>query len=335
MRRLNNMRDRNGETMPRKDVLKTKETIKPQVDVGIIVGRFQLHKLHEAHRKLINTVISNHPRVIIFLGLSEVRNTKKNPLDFNARKQMLLEEFPDSDLEIHYISDCKSDEEWSKNLDDQIGKFLNPGQKPLLYGSRDSFIKSYHGKFPTTELESDTFISATEVRKSISAKTIASPEFRAGVIYSTQSRYPTAFQTVDVAIFNEDNTKILLGKKPKEDKHRFIGGFSDPNSNSLEEDAKREVMEETGLNELSDPVYIGSAKISDWRYSSGDDCIKTAFFSVNLLWGRPQASDDISEVKWFDIKELLENYKNLIVPEHHVLFDILNKKVLCKFILNS
>jgi bifunctional NMN adenylyltransferase/nudix hydrolase len=262
------------------------------------------------------------------LGLSEVRNTKKNPLDFNARKQMLLEEFPKDDLEIHYINDVKSDEEWSKNLDEQIAKHLNPGQKITLYGSRDSFLQYYTGKNKTVELESDTFISGTEMRKTISAKTIASADFRAGVIYSTQSRYPTAYQTVDIAIFNEDMTKILLGRKPKETKHRFIGGFSDPRSLSLEIDAKREVHEETGIDEVSEPVYIGSTIIEDWRYpQDGDDRIKTAFFWVKMLWGRPQASDDIAEVKWFEIDNLFKNYKDLIVKEHWVLVEMLIKNM--------
>jgi len=316
--------------MTTKNVLKVKEEVKENTVVGGLVCRMQVHKLHDAHRKLIQTVINNHKRVIIFLGLSEVRNTKKNPLDFNARKQMLIEEFPKDDLEIHYINDVKDDSDWSKNLDDQISKHLNPGQTITLYGSRDSFIQYYNGKNKTIELESDVFVSGTEMRKTISAKTIASPEFRAGVIYSTQSRYPTAYQTVDVAIFNEDFTKILLGKKPKEDKHRFIGGFSDPRSNSLEDDAKREVMEETGLCEISDPVYIGSTKILDWRYpKDGEDCIKTAFFYCKLLFGRPQASDDISEVKWFDFDDLCRNGagEELIVKEHHVLLNMLFKNM--------
>jgi len=39
-------------------------------DVGIIVGRFQVHKLTEAHFKLIDTVLKRHKKVIIFLGVS-------------------------------------------------------------------------------------------------------------------------------------------------------------------------------------------------------------------------------------------------------------------------
>ena len=54
--------------------------------------------------------------------------------------------------------------------------------------------------------------------------------------------------------------QVLLVKKPGEKAWRFIGGFSDPSSNSLEEDAKREVKEETGVD-ISEPVYLGSSLI--------------------------------------------------------------------------
>ena len=42
----------------------------PSTDVGIIVGRFQVDELHDAHVDLIQYVFDQHPKVIIFLGLS-------------------------------------------------------------------------------------------------------------------------------------------------------------------------------------------------------------------------------------------------------------------------
>lgn len=300
--------------------LKEKQEVTPQV--GILIARFQVHTLHEAHRALINTVLEKHDRVLIFLGLSDVRNTHNNPLDFNSRKQMLLSEFPDANLEIHYINDCKEDSEWSVELDRQIGKWLNPGQKALLYGSRDSFIKSYNGRYPTCELESDTIISGTEMRRRISAKTIASADFRAGMIYASQSRYPVCYPTVDVAIFNDDYTKILLGKKPKEKEYRLIGGFADPGSPSYEADARREAMEETNLD-VSTPEYVGSALIRDYRYELEKDKIKTMLFVCKVVSGRAEASDDISEIRWFDLKFLFENYKDIVVKEHLILIEML------------
>jgi len=63
-------------------------------DVGIIIGRFQVHQLTQAHKELIQFVIDRHTKVVIFLGLSPLLVTRNNPLDFESRKQMILKEFP-------------------------------------------------------------------------------------------------------------------------------------------------------------------------------------------------------------------------------------------------
>ena len=301
-----------------------KEKIKNNSDCGIIVGRFHSHILHEAHKDLIKSVIDRHERIIIFLGLSPLKNTSSNPLDFKSRKAMIEEEFKDS-VEIHYIDDNRDNDVWSKNLDKQITKWLNPNQTATLYGSRDSFLKCYSGKYPTCELESEYFVSGTEVRKKIINSYPPTKDFRAGMIAATGLRFPTAYQTVDVAVINNDKNEILLVKKPTENKWRFIGGFSDPNSESLEIDAKREVQEETGVA-IGEPQYIGSTLINDWRYSkrNGADRIKTALFTAPYIYGNPVGADDVEAAKWFPLATLK---KEDMMEEHHILLDLLAKKL--------
>jgi bifunctional NMN adenylyltransferase/nudix hydrolase len=295
-----------------------------KTDVGVIVARFHCHELHEAHKDLIQSVLNRHERVILFLGLSPLRNTTKNPLDFKCRKAMVEEMFPQ--VEIHYADDNRDDAVWSKNLDKQLLKWLNPAQTVTLYGSRDSFIKRYHGKFPTCELESEIFISATEIRKKIINNYPPTKDFRAGMIAATGTRFPTAYQTVDVAIINTLKKEILLVKKPNETKFRFCGGFSDPRSTSLEQDARREVKEETGV-EIGEPTYIGSTLINDWRYASEQDKIKTAFFVAEYIYGAPQGADDVEVAKWFKISTLT---KDDLMEEHHVLLEMFTNKYLTK-----
>ena len=288
-------------------------------DVGVIVGRFQVNELHSAHIDLIQSVCNEHPKVVIFLGLSPCLVTKNNPLDFESRKQMIIETFPQ--VIVLYIKDMKSDQEWSKELDTRIADVVSPTQSVVLYGSRDSFISFYSGKYETQELIQETYISGSEIRKLISKKVKNAPEFRAGVIWAAHNQYPKCYPTVDIAIFNEDGTKLLLARKANETGYRFIGGFSDPKSPSYEADARREVSEETGL-EITDPLYIGSFKIDDWRYKKEQDCIKTLFFKCKVMFGRPQANDDIYEVRWFNIAELKED---VFVQEHKILFQALIK----------
>ena len=165
--------------------MKRKEA--PLTDAAVIVGRFQVHELHDAHIDLIQSVCNMHEKVIIFLGLSPARVTRNNPLDFEMRKQMLLEKFPN--VIVLYIKDVKEDESWSKQLDEQIKDVVGLGTA-TLYGSRDSFINHYTGKYQTEELESDVYISGTEIRNSISKKVKNTPEFRAGVIWAAYNQYP-------------------------------------------------------------------------------------------------------------------------------------------------
>ena len=68
-------------------------------------------------------------------------------------------------------------------------------------------------------------------------------------------RYPTSYTTVDIAIMDDERKSIWLGRKKGETLYRFIGGFSDPTTESLEADAKRETLEETHI-ELSEPEYL-------------------------------------------------------------------------------
>lgn len=137
----------------------------------------------------------------------------------------------------------------------------------------------------------------------------------------TQPRYPTVFATVDVVIRKDG--KLLLGRKPHQEKFRFVGGFADPAlDNSYEDSAKREAKEETGLV-VTAVRYLGSTRIDDPRYRGTPDCIITHLFLAEEWSGEPEAADDIAELKWFDANALSEND---FVAEHHVLWKLYCEK---------
>lgn len=281
---------------------------------GVIIGRFQTPELHSEHIKLIQYVLDRHEKVILFLGVSPTLANKKHPMDFITRKYMIEEQFKFSQLTIMPLSDNKSNEVWSKQLDSKI-KEVFPLGSVTIYGSRDSFIPYYFGVNKTLELEPEVFISATDIRELASKKVIGSSEFRAGIIYSVYNQFPVVYSTVDIAIIKDD--EILLGQKLNETEWRFIGGFVDPTDLTDEAAAKRETLEETGL-EVADFEYICSMQVEDWRYRGiKDRSIMTRFFKAKYIFGCPTPQDDINALKWFKLTPELEN---TLVEEHKKLF---------------
>lgn len=289
-------------------------------NAGVIVARFQIDELHDAHKALIDYVRSRHKKVAIFIGISPVKVTRNNPLDYFTRKVMIEQAYPD--VHVLPIKDAGSDEVWSKELDKKIKEVFEI-ETVTLYGSRDSFIPHYKGVFKTVELDSSSTISASEVRALVSDEIRKSPDFRAGVIYSAYNTYPKIYQTVDIVITRPREVLLAKKKADKGNKYRFVGGFVDPRlDTSLEEAAGREVYEETGGLELTKPKYYGSTIIDDWRYRREIDKIMTAVFTCEYIHGKPKASDDIDELEWVPLEKLLQadRWTEVLVEEHLPIF---------------
>ena len=296
------------------------ELKRPKTDVGIIVARFQVAELTPPQLGLIQGAVDNHPKVIVFLGVSPLKTTPNNPLDFESRKQMVLEAFPD--VNVLYIDDVGNDEKWSKQLDKQIKSLVGPNTTCCLYGGHKSFIEHYTTKtHQTCELEQIKFVSGTDERLRISKVVKASKEWRQGVIWAANNQYSGAKPTIDVAIWNLDFTKLLMARKENEDKYRFIGGFVD-GKESKEACVRREVMEEAHI-EISDPLYIASCPIDDWRYRGEKNGIVTTFYEAIHLDLTPKPDDDIVELKWFDAKKIKE--KDIVVTHHPLLNALIEK----------
>jgi len=302
------------------------ETKEKKHTLAVLIARFQTHELTEAHKELIETALQKHPKVLILLGLSPTKGTINNPLDYQPRKQMLLESFPPKqypNLSIGYVKDNVSDKKWSENVDSVIEDHLSVTDSAILYGGRDSFIPHYQGKFPVKELVSSRYISGTEIRQRLSQAPQSTPDFRAGAIWATFQRYPTVFATVDVAVYDPKEKRVLLARKLNEHNLRFVGGFVSPSDNSYEEAALRELYEETSLTVgLAGLRYIGSAKIDDWRYRKEQDKIITHLYLGLYSMGCARANDDIAEVVWISLDRLTEEK---MVDEH---------KPLLKMVLN-
>lgn len=295
---------------------------------GVIIARFQTPYLHEGHRQLINQVRNSHNKLIILLGVSPITGSRKNPYDYYTREKMIKKDYPE--IIVLPVSDHPSDKVWSETLDNLL-KSVFPSEHFCLYGSRDSFIPYYSGKFETVELPEHGDYNATELRKQYADKVFDSNDFRAGILYAYYNQYTKVYPTVDIALFRNNKTEILLGKKAVNNKWRFIGGFSDPEDADYESAAKRELMEECGEIEITEMTYETSRKINDWRYRNEADKIITLLFSCDFISGSPAAQDDIIDLNWFKLSDLPQMLTDgFISDEHHELFDFIINKYLKK-----
>lgn len=285
--------------------------------LAVVVMRLQVPELHAGHRYLLNSVTAIHENVLVVIGETEARLTAEDPLTFEMRSQMLLKLYPQ--VKIERLGDHPSDAIWSQTLDVLINRVLgavNPSSEPTLYGGRDSFLKHYLGSCRTFELPPIPIEpSGTAERAAVEVK--HTPDFRAGMIYASKHKFPISYQCVDVAIMQHG--MVLLGQKKIDDgKYRFIGGFVSPQDVSLEAAARREVREETGM-EPGGAVYLGSARVNDYRYRGSSDSLLSAFFIIDPMYGAPVAADDVDAVRWFS----LEQADKVIIPEHVTFLQML------------
>jgi bifunctional NMN adenylyltransferase/nudix hydrolase len=307
----------------------------PKESVGVVIGRFQIDELHAGHMELLHHAAKINDHVLVLIGTTVVRDSDKNPLDYDTRADMLDHYTGFFNLQygarvkILSIADTFSNELWSDNVD-RIIRDNYDGFDVTLYGGRDSFIPCYSGQFTVEQIETVEGISATERRKEIIDKPIRTSEGRRGAIRAIARQYPKVHPTVDIALLRdmapmvafEPNWAVLLGRKPNETKWRLIGGFVDPTDDNYEAAALREAKEETGAEGITSVKCLGSFKINDWRYTREQNKIITSFFRGVYQTGDVKPSDDIAELQWFIITDIKTNRVD-INPNHQVLINTL------------
>lgn len=304
---------------------------KAQKKIGVIVGRFQTPDLHEGHIKLFEHVANQSDQVVVFIGTAPTKLTYNNPLSYEVRELMVnqyLDKIYTEDKLKHFIcpiGDHSSDQEWSRRLDLIIGSIIPKSEfdcEVTIYGGRNSFKKRYHGSYLVEEVGFGIdHVSATEIRQDLHRTYQLDRKWREGIIFASANRYPISWQCIDIAVIKRDSQssrfEVLLAKKKGENGLRFIGGHVDTNDVSLETAARRETMEECNGIETGSYVYLGSARIDDWRYQNEKDKIMTTLFVTTYESGELKPTDDIHWLGWCTVDF---DYEDQMVPEHKQLW---------------
>ena len=293
-----------------------KETIRD--GVGAIVGRFQTADLHEGHHAVIGEAAKHH-KLVIFVGVNPSQlNTPSDPLDYATREQMLKDAYPHA--QVFPLVDQYTNEAWSKSIDAMLGA-LYPRDKVTLYGGRDSFAPSYKGKHRVGHIDSVPNVNATDLRRVDGATVENHASFRRGVIYAAFNRWTSIYPCVDVICENEAGDSILVGKRHNEGGvHRLPGGHIDPTDENDADAARRELMEETGV-EAGDFKYVWSGSIKSWSDRAGGGSKRTVLYRCKYTFGPIRAADDLDEVSWVRL-DYIERTQFLWADDHSKLIDI-------------
>ncbi len=293
--------------------------LKKSSSLGVVIGRFQIHELHEGHIALIDYVDARHEQLLILVGHNSIRFNTDDPFPFYIRKQMLESRYPRATI-LPLPDSPISNEHWSSVVDQKVTSVSYTG-KATLYGSRDSFIPFYSGKYSTEEVPEFPNRSATQVRAEAGSAMVDDPMFRLGWLAAIHAQYAVTDPTVDIAIHTPDWSKVLMGRRGPGAPLRFFGGFVDPTDPSYEAAAGREQTEEALGVVVGEPKYVGSRRVNDPRYRKSKYGIMTTLFAMEYQGGdTPAAGDDMGLVEWCDLNDALTP---LVSPEHQKLLAML------------
>ena len=285
--------------------------------VGVIVARFQVDKLHDGHKYLIDHVRARHKDVLIVLGVHGGVRTKKDPLTF-AEREIMVRQSMQRKLRIKPLNDNPiSHVFWARNLDALIQREF-PGRRAVLYGSRNSFIEQYlefegHA-FRTRYVKPHYMHSGSFIRANI--QPVRTKAGRAAVIYAEEHRPDFIYSASDLVIEDPITGNVLvIGKRIHEGLFSFMGGHAMKTDRNGAETVVRERTEEIRGIEIGEARYIGNATIHDPRYRGTDDDVMSTLYHANYLGGTPEPDDDADSVHW--IKPL--DFDEALVPWHRPL----------------
>ena len=160
--------------------------------LGVIIGRFQVHKLTEGHLYLLFTAKAECDRVLVLLGSANQPRSIRNPLTASERMRL----FSDLGVSLGWVEDRPADDRaWSKHVDSVISSYIDGLRQNAnyrktkvevrLYHGRDSFAKHYMGEWRDSLKYIDPLrklISGTDTRKRLLDGLRNSEDYRAGII---------------------------------------------------------------------------------------------------------------------------------------------------------
>lgn len=206
--------------------------------------------------------------------------------------------------------------------------------KNLLYGNSkerklvDSFIKNIY------ELRSELSLKPVPIDPTIESIDLSVRDMIAQLKAVPYVPFPISFSTVDIIAtdlpLHDPDCQVLLGRKPGQLLYQFPGGFRDPGETNKTA-AAREFDEECKIKFDSDRLnFLSERFIDDNRYKESPHKITTHIYHIVLNDAEVSyvtAGDDLEEVQWFKISDLMDNSSSVIRTVHGKILNLLLTRV--------
>lgn len=305
------------------------------IKIGVLVGSFQVHKLHSGHVQIILAMAKDYDALHIVVGRNPAYLTNINPLGVNFVVKMLKRtvteilttmQTKNVEFKINVLDDHPLDQVWSNRLDNLlVSKYSGLGDVDITYcGGSTSAISHYTGRFKTKQYDLEWNISSTDRRTEVLKHPLDTTDFLAGMIYAQSKRHGVPYPTVGIVVRNSLN-QFLLGEKLNDTGLRVIGGFVDTYDTSYEDAALRELQEETGLvaTDLINIDFVTSVKLDTWRYRKSKDSIIASLYVADLKSDidilKAQAADDLTGLHWVPMDAIKANEYAILHSTHKPL----------------
>lgn len=296
--------------------------------VAVLPMRMQTEDLapdvHPGHWAMVAEAAEKHRDVLIVLGVPRTYELEDNPLNYEIRRQMVLNAvsaFPKNTFRVIQSESRNVDYATRSRLFDEMIEALYPDRTVLPYGARESFIDKYTGKFPVHRVETTYFGSGTALREQIKIR--HTRDFRAGIIWTKQNQRSMGFPAIDVLIANRNTNRLILVRKHDENGWRFPGVLFDPDRDeSYEGAAARCIKKEVPTVSTTSPFVVQSLKIDDWRLKRSRHKIITMLCSAAYSSGDPSPGAGLGEARWFDRSDFCDS----LVEEHRPLGQIAHSR---------
>lgn len=129
--------------------------------------------------------------------------------------------------------------------------------------------------------------------------------------------------------FIQKDKRVLLGRKTRKigkGMWNGLGGNVEKDDKSIKDAAKREVLEESGL-EVDDLEYCG---IIDFKFPETNRVNKVHLFTTNNFKGEPTITEEMSEFFWFESSNL--PFDEMLEADGHFIPEILRgRKIKAEF----